>query len=75
MSEARIDRLEAGLARVEQVIIRIEGSAGCDSAAPCDRCRTRRQTELGLQLGYQGDNDRRLYRRTRYGCDGRRCID
>jgi hypothetical protein len=24
MSEARIDRLEAGLARVEQVIIRIE---------------------------------------------------
>ena len=33
MSEARIDRLEAGLARVEQVIYSDRSSAGCDAAA------------------------------------------
>jgi hypothetical protein len=67
MSDARTDRLEARLTRIEQAIIRIEG----DLVASCGQGRTRRQTEPALQAECQGCNDRRLYRGTR---PGRRAI-
>jgi hypothetical protein len=58
VSDARIDRLEARLAHIEQAIIRIEERGGYPATSG-DQGRTRRQPQPALQLEAQGGNDRR----------------